>query len=492
MYYTTCYLSSKYITCNLNVRVDTIKYLMNKKYSKSLFVFRRDYRLTDNTALIKCCAESDSVIAVFCFDPAQYDASLNDYFGANSFRFLIESLRDLDRQLNTCDAKLHFLQGTPWEEVTKLAISEQCAAVYCNEDYTPYALQRDVNIKSALSSKAIDFVSCADVLLTKPGYVLTNNGDAYKVFTPFRRKASEQGVAKPEEFQAGNLIRVRNKLLKNKTILDDLDPGGQSARQVGGRAEGLKKLSSISRLSDYSQVRNVPATAGTSELSAHLKFGTVSVREVYWEIINQLSGSSQLITELYWRDFYLHLLYAFPYVLGDEFQKKYQRMDWEGVEGMDQELLLEAWQLGQTGFPIVDAGMRQLLADGWMHNRVRMIVASFLTKDLHLDWREGERWFATHLVDYDPASNNGGWQWSASTGADAAPYFRIFNPWSQQKKFDPDCVYIKKYIPELHSLSPKEIHSWDSVQSREIDYPNPIVDHQEQRELALEAYQSIK
>lgn len=481
---------------------------MAKKHPKSLFVFRRDYRLEDNTGLIQACAESESVIPVFCFDPAQYDENLNDYFGKNSFRFLIESLEDLDYQLDKVNSKLHFLQGKPWEEITKLAVQEDCQAVYFNRDYTPYALERDSNIKAVLEKKEIELVTTADLLLNEPGSVCTGDGSTYKVFTPFKNKARETEVEKPKKFEADNLIKARSEILADRSILAELKPDGGSARQIGGRVAGLERLSVIKSFGDYSDTRNFPARDGTTEVSAHLKFGTLSIREVYHQALKHLGPGTQLITELYWRDFYAHVLYEWPQVLGDEFKEKYQGMSWPGVEQSEVDVpnesyvlkdeLFEAWQQGRTGFPIVDAGMRQLLQDGWMHNRVRMIVASFLTKDLHLDWRWGEKHFANHLVGYDVASNNGGWQWASSTGTDAQPYFRIFNPWSQQKKFDPKAEFIKKYIPELVDVEAKQLHKLSQLEAddlkellADIDYPKPIVDHSVERQVALEHYKNL-
>ena len=222
---------------------------------------------------------------------------------------------------------------------------------------------------------------------------------------------------------------------------------------------------------------------GTTRLSAHHKFGTISIRESYWVVKRELGNSSQLITELYWRDFFTHVAFHFPHVFKGAFREEYNGLEWSKSKKN-----FDAWCEGKTGFPIVDAGMRQLKETGWTHNRVRMITASFLVKDLHIDWRWGEKFFAQHLVDYDPAVNNGNWQWVAGSGCDAAPYFRVFNPWTQQKKFDQDVKYIKKFIPELEKLTAKQIHDWEKRQVDGIAYPAPIIDHAEARKETLKRY----
>ncbi len=223
----------------------------------------------------------------------------------------------------------------------------------------------------------------------------------------------------------------------------------------------------------------------TSRLSAHLKFGTCSVREVYYAIVQQLSPEHPLLRQLYWRDFFTHIAFHYPHVFGKAFHPQYDNLVWDNNRGH-----FQRWAEGTTGFPIVDAGMRELNATGFMHNRVRMIVASFLTKDLHISWRWGERYFAQHLVDYDPAVNNGNWQWAASTGCDAQPYFRIFNPWLQQQKFDPDCQYIYRWIPELNGIPATIIHKW---YSKHVDapYPAPMLDHARESQIAKERYKNL-
>lgn len=246
-------------------------------------------------------------------------------------------------------------------------------------------------------------------------------------------------------------------------------------------------LNEIDRFSTYMKVRDFPAKAGTTKLSAHLKFGTVSIREVYYAIKNRFGADHPLIRQLYWRDFYTQIGYHFPRVFKRSFRSKYDKLDWNYNE-----TAFHRWCEGLTGFPIVDAGMRELNRTGYMHNRVRMIVASFLIKDLHIDWRWGERYFAQKLVDYDPAVNNGNWQWAASTGCDPVPYFRIFNPWLQQRKFDPNCEYIKENVPELRSFPPSIIHNLEKVQPDDLkNYPPPMVDHTTVKELTKAMFKSV-
>jgi deoxyribodipyrimidine photo-lyase len=252
----------------------------------------------------------------------------------------------------------------------------------------------------------------------------------------------------------------------------------------GGHEEAISLLRKIKTLENYHEIRNIPAINGTSKLSAHNKFGTLSIREVYSAIVHYFGQEHTLIKELYWRDFFTHIQFHFPHVLGHAFQKKFEHVKWS-----QNEKHFLSWCEGKTGFPIVDAGMRELNATGYMHNRVRMITACFLVKDLHIDWRWGEKYFAQKLVDYDPAVNNGNWQWAASTGCDAQPYFRIFNPWLQQKKFDPQCLYIKRWIPELVTVDVKTIHSLEKNRETIItNYPSPMINHDKERKITIQLY----
>jgi deoxyribodipyrimidine photo-lyase len=245
----------------------------------------------------------------------------------------------------------------------------------------------------------------------------------------------------------------------------------------GGRTQALKQLATIHRCIDYTKTRDFPALQSTSHFSAHLKFGTLSVREVFSGIAQVLELDHPLLRQLYWRDFMTHIAYHFPHVFGHAFIEKFDRLPWENNRDY-----FDAWTQGRTGFPIVDAGMRELNETGFMHNRVRMIVASFLTKDLRISWRWGERYFAQHLIDYDPCLNNGNWQWAASTGCDAQPYFRIFNPWLQQQKFDANGEYIYRWVPELRGVPLKTIHQWDKKHAGNF-YPAPIVDHSKESQI---------
>jgi len=459
--------------------------MASKKYRNSLFIFRRDLRLEDNTALIEACKLSDKVILSFFFYNDLLDPG-SDKFRPNLIQFMYESLMDLSGQLEKNGSRLNVFYGKSLlKEFEKIVKENEIDAVFVNEDYTPYGKRRDAALKNICLENNIDFHSCFDYLLTRPGDVLTKEDKPYKVFTPFFKAASLFNIYKPAKNNYKNYKYLKS-CNKDLTPLTRLFVNNEFIAQKGGRKEAHKRFNVIKKLNDYKDIRNFPYKEGTTGLSAHIKFGTVSIREVYWSVRKQLGNDSQLITELFWRDFYAHLAYFFPYVFGHSFNPKYEKIEWSHNR---QEY--DAWCSGNTGFPIVDAGMRQLNTTGWMHNRVRMIVASFLTKDLHIDWRWGEQYFASKLVDYDPCSNNGGWQWAASTGADAQPYFRIFNPWRQQERFDKDAEYIKKWVPELSGLSALEIHNPEKGSLFTSNYPLPIINHKIEAAKAKEIYKKI-
>ncbi|MDQ5940398.1 MAG: deoxyribodipyrimidine photo-lyase [Candidatus Dependentiae bacterium] len=456
-------------------------------YKHVLHIFRRDLRLIDNSSLL-FAASSSKISVGFIFDSAQTGDS-NSYKSLPALSFMLDSLEELAREVRERGGSLNFWHGRPeavLEEVLKES-SVDCVTV--NMDYTPFSMARDERIAAVCEKHGVSFVSHHDALLTPPGKVLTSAREAFKIFTPFYKAAATEVVAKPQMrqdflFAKGLLPEAYGEILYERIF-----PLGQ--RQTpnhvrSGRSGGLSMLREVGNLHEYETERNYPSLdAATTHLSPHNKFGTVSIREVYWAIKDALAYKAEpILRSLYWRDFFTHILFAKPAVLGHAYKERYDELWWENDEKK-----FAAWCEGKTGFPIVDAGMRELIKTGYMHNRVRMITASFLVKDLHIDWRWGERYFAQKLADYDPAVNNGNWQWVASTGCDAQPYFRIFNPWLQQKKFDPDAEYIKQWVPELKLFSADIIHT--IFKKPVTGYRVPIVDHAIESKKTLITYKKI-
>jgi deoxyribodipyrimidine photo-lyase len=443
----------------------------------TLFLFRRDLRIEDNRGLLHALRESSSVIPGFVFTPDQ--VGKNPYKSGPCLQFMIESLEDLDGQLEMKGGKLFFFYGAPEKIVEKCIEELGVGRVVVNRDYTPYSKRRDEKISAVCKKHRVAFESIDDALLHPPEKVLKKDGKPYSVFTPYHKNASRLAVDRPQKAISGTFWKREISFAKGPELLRKILPKRNPNLALrGGRGEALKILKRIAGLKEYKKMRDFPAADATSHLSAHLKFTTVSPREVFYRIKESLGSRHELIRSLYWRDFFTHIGFFFPHVFEGAYHKKFDRLKWSYDKGA-----FRRWCEGKTGFPIVDAGMRELNETGWMHNRVRMIVASFLIKDLHIDWRWGEKYFATHLIDYDPAVNNGNWQWCASTGCDAQPYFRIFNPWSQQEKFDPDCVYIKRWVTELKNFPPSEIHRGEAAA--------PMLDHADEAKRALQMYRSL-
>lgn len=456
-----------------------------KRHQISLFIFRRDLRLYDNTALIAACKESEHVIPCFIFDPRQVGDS-NRYRSINAIQFMIGSLQDLEKQLAEKDGKLYLFYGKTDEVIDELIKQTSAEAIYINKDYTPFSIKRDHQIELVARKNDIPLYSFHDLMLQEPDSVMNKSGQPYAVFTPFWRASSTFEVAEPESLRAPGWYTKKITHAQSPKIYTEILPEqNPNILLNGGRSEALGILKKLPKLKDYQRTRDFPALE-TSHLSAHNKFGTVSIREEYYAMVDALGKNHGLVRQLYWRDFFTYLAYHFPRVYGAAFHEKYNSVTWKNSKAD-----FARWTEGNTGFPIVDAGMRQLNATGYMHNRVRMIVASFLTKDLHIDWRWGEQYFARKLIDYDPAVNNGSWQWAASTGADAQPYFRIFNPWLQQKKFDPECIYIRRWVPELAKVPNKMIHNWHDETIKPVNgYPKPMVEHEVESKKAKAAYAS--
>jgi len=433
-----------------------------EKTSKTLLVFRRDLRLEDNTALAKAAARGAAIVPCFILDTRQTTPEQNPYFGNNSFSFMLESLAGLAEDLARRGGRLFVFAGNPAEVIKNLIEKDGIGAVFFNRDYTPFALRRDKEIAALCAAKGVPCEISPDLLLHEPEAIRTGAGTPYSVFTPFYRAASALPVKLPAKLSAARFyagaLHTKTAVLPKPTV-----------QIASGRKTAQKLLENIERLKDYEQGRDF-LTYETSGLSPHLRFGTCSVREAF----HALAPISPLAAkQLYWRDFFTHAAFHFPHVFGHAFRQKYDGIKWPGGEEV-----FKKWKEGKTGYPAVDAGMRELAGTGRMHNRARMIAASFLVKNLHVDWRLGERYFAQTLIDYDPAVNNGNWQWCASTGCDSQPYFRIFNPWLQLKRFDADCLYVKRWLPELAKLSDPEIFVLQKPSAqRPAGYPAPITDY---------------
>lgn len=453
------------------------------KYQTSLHIFRRDLRLEDNTALLQALTESQQVIPCFIFDPDQVDR--NKYKSEHCIQFMLESLRDLESSLEKLQATLYLFYDKPLKVLTNLIKQIKIDAIYFNRDYTPFSLKRDSEILTFCKNNGIACHDVDDALLSPPSQILKSDGTPYTVFTAYYHKAILNKVSMPQKNKYKNYCtqKITGSLkLKESQFIRNFN---ERLAQHGGRMRCLKRLKEFVSNDSYKATRDYPADDSTSKISAHLKFNTCSVREIFHFVSSNMNDRETFIKELIWRDFFTQIAFYFPFVFGHAFHKKYDRLGWE----YDKEKF-QRWCQGETGFPIVDAGMRQLNETGFMHNRVRMITASFLIKDLHIDWRMGEAYFAQKLVDYDPAVNNGNWQWVASTGCDAQPFFRIFNPWLQQKKYDRDAEYIKQWIPELRTVPVKSIHK--IYEQHILGYPAPLVDHQHESKVAKNLYQKVR
>jgi deoxyribodipyrimidine photo-lyase len=433
--------------------------------------FRCDLRLCDNTALRAALAGADAVVPIFIFDPVILTAP---DCGAPIVAFMLACLASLEKNIEAAGGKLIFRHGDIETEMREVIRATGATALYFNRDYEPYARRRDGAVEKLARSMGVEVYHCKDGVIQEPDEVLKADGHPYGVFTPYSRAWRLRPVSpvlpvakfhRPAGFKEPKSLPLPT--LKELGFATDLTlpPAGEKA----GR-ERLKQFVGGDALR-YASQRDFPALDATSRLSPHLRIGTLSPRTVWAAMENAArehpTARAQVetyVNELIWRDFYRQILWHYPHVATSCFKPQYDDLRWE-----NDEKLFAAWREGRTGFPLVDAGMRQINTTGWMHNRVRMIVAMFLTKDLLISWQWGERYFMQRLLDADLASNNGGWQWSASTGTDAQPYFRIFNPTSQAQKFDPEGLYIRKYIPEADTLA----------------YPAPIVDHARQRVKAL-------
>ena len=429
-----------------------------------IFLFRRDFRIHDNLALNRLIAVcgSGSIFPMFIFNPAQIYAKNNPYFSNNCVQFMIESLDDLDKHIHVNYYESGGSNGGDGDidVFAELSKKYNIKTIAYNKDYSPFAIKRDGIIEEWASEHGIRIITEEDYTLYPMGAIRNNKDEPYKVFTPFYKKSLAIKV-KPVSGGGGGVLNLN--VIKHIKRFDKhryYEPNDDIAVR-GGRDKALERFKKI--MTDYAKTRDYPAMDKTTRLSAYIKFGCVSIREVYYNYKNV----KELQRELLWREFYANILYYFPHVLGNAFKEQYDNVKWTNNKEW-----FKRWCQGKTGYAMVDAGMAQLNKTGWMHNRLRMITAMFLTKDLLIDWRWGEKYFATKLVDYDPASNNGGWQWSASTGTDSQPYFRIFNPDLQLKRYDKDYEYIRTWIPAFET-------------EKIVEH---IVDHKERSAIAIREF----
>ncbi|RZI75393.1 MAG: deoxyribodipyrimidine photo-lyase [Variovorax sp.] len=483
---------------------------VDKTYPKGLMWFRRDLRVDDNAALYHALRSCRQVVCVFVFDRAILDALPR---ADRRVEFIRESLVELDLELRQLGGGLIVRHAVAKEEIARLAHSLDVQAVFANRDDEPAALERDAQVLGALANAGVAFHTHKDHTLFERDEVLTKTSQPYTVFTPYKRAWLAKIDAfylkpYPSRGYADALVPPPDALRTPVPTLEKIgfEPTNLAALDIPTGAQGGAALFEdfFQRIDRYQAARDYPAVRGPSYLSVHLRFGTVSVRQLAG-VAHQLSlqgdnGAATWLGELIWRDFYFQVLAHNPQVAeGKSFRPEYDKIIWH--HGKHADGLFDAWCTARTGYPLIDAAMLQINQSGYMHNRLRMVVASFLCKDLGLDWRRGEAYFAEQLNDFELSSNNGGWQWASSSGCDAQPYFRIFNPVTQSQRFDPEGKFIRRYLPQLANLSNAAIHAPWTASPVELeaaglklgeDYPKPVVDHAEARERTLQRYGVVK
>ena len=453
---------------------------------KNLCWIRRDLRLHDHAALANALSDGETTL-VFIFDINILNKLQNK--SDKRVTFIIQSLQEIEIKLQTKNSSLVIRYGKPEEEIPRLCQELNIQNVFTNRDYEPYAKKRDELVSKKLKALNVEFKTFKDSVFFEKHEVLTGSNSVYKVFTPYKNKWLEHFEETGKTVSNFNCPLKNLRPFSNPTNILKYDWSKKigfiedKPLLTGGTSHALKRLKQFTdHLEDYKEARNFPAIEGTSYLSVYLRFGNLSVRDMIRVAIeNKSDGSQTWLSEIIWRDFYQMILDSHPYVEKESFKREYDKIKWPGIEQH-----FKAWCEGQTGFPIVDAAMRCFNQTGMMHNRLRMIVASFQCKILLMDWRKGEHYFAEHLLDFDLAANNGGWQWSSGSGCDAQPYFRIFNPYTQSQKFDSEGTFIRRWIPELAKASKKEIHRPDTLMFQ--NYTAPIVSYETNRIRCLALY----
>jgi deoxyribodipyrimidine photo-lyase len=457
---------------------------MATKFENGLFIFRRDFRIIDNNGLNLLNEKCKNIYTIFIFTPEQVGSG-NKYKSDNAVQFMIESLQDLASQISKNGGHLYTFFGHNEKVVADCIKAWNIDIVCFNVDITPYAKERDEKIIKLCEHLKTYVMYDHDYYLHQPGTIVNGSGEPYQKFTPYYQTAMKKKVDPPAKMRKLHLKRseahIPNKITLEKAMKKIVGNENPDILVHGGRANAIKQIKIAAKnIKHYEKTRD-ELSKPTSYLSAYIKFGCISIREVY-KIFHQKSA---FIRQLYWREFYAGILYSFPRVLGHALNPKYDKIRWHNNERW-----FQAWCKGETGVPVVDAGMRQLNTTGFMANRARLITMSFLIKTMLIDWRKGEKYFASKLTDYDPASNNGNTLWVMGGGADSQQYMRIFNPFTQAKEHDESCEYIKTWIPELKDIDNKIILNWETEweNNKEIKYPKPIINYSEQRKKALDMY----
>ena len=445
----------------------------------AIFIFTRDLRLEDNIPLIDALKNNKYLLPIFVFNPNQITDE-NSYKSNNCVQFMIECLDDLNHSLKKKGSKLFYFYGDTSDIVKKIVNKSdkfEIKSVYISQDYTFFAKKREKDLAKVCKELEIDLNIMENHMLTGVDKVKKDDGTFYKKFTPYYRTALKLDVNEPKKNSYNNYVKKSYSLdFEYDKDIHKFYKKNNNILVKGGRDNALDILKDIKNYTNYNKDREIPSIRGTTYLSAYLKFNVVSVREVY-KYFDKLSGSNKLRTQLYWRDFYMHIMYHYNPIKSN---RKYD-IKWE-----NNPTWIKKWKSGETGIPIIDAAMTQMNTIGWMHNRCRMIVSNFLIKIMRCDWTIGEKYFAQMLVDYDFCNNSGGWNWSASSfsghdfSVDSQPYFRVFNPWRQAETYDSDCIYIKKWLPQLKDVPNKDILKWNDSEIREkyknIDYPKPMIE----------------
>lgn len=460
---------------------------------KNLFIFKRDFRIIDNLGLHESL-KNNSTIPIFIFTKKQ--VTNNVYFSNNSFDFLIESLKDLKKQIKEKKGKIYFFFGDEEKIIKQIVKDNQINQIYINKDWTPFAKKRDKDLEKIAKSNEIKINFIEDYTLLPMNTLINKSDSAYKVYTPFFKNSKKfwKDIPKPKKINKYKFSDlVSNKYQINLSDLNKYYEKNPNKLVLGGRTNGLKQLNLIKNKKDYSKKRD-DLMYQTTHLSAYLKYGCISIREVFYKFKKHLKNDNTLFSQLLWREFYIYIVHSYPSVLNKQikssvnkdFQEDYGDFKWD-----NNKKYLNKWKNGKTGYPIVDAGIKELLMTGYMHNRSRLISSSFLVKLCLIDWREGEKFFAQKLTDYDPAQNNGGWQFNHG-GASNTPYFRILSPISQANRFDKNAEYIKKWLPNLKDIPAKHLLDWEKYHSeynmKEIDYYKPMFEYKKRREIALKTY----